>query len=120
MTCVETGSGLRPMARATCASIARIDIGEGSDRPGNGAGGDFLAGAYQALACAGKLGIGIGKLHPEGRGLGMNAVAAADGERVAMLEGAALQGLEQLIEIGEQEIAGAGKLHAETGVEHVG
>ena len=50
----------------------------------------------------------------------MDAVAAADGDRVLVLEGAALQGGEQRVEIGEQEVGGAGQLDGEAGVEHVG
>ena len=50
----------------------------------------------------------------------MDAVAAADGQRVLVLEGAPLQRREQTIEIGKQDVGGAHQLHAEAGVEHVG
>ena len=41
----------------------------------------------------------------------MDAVAAADGDRVLVLEGAALQRGEQRVDVGEQEVGGAGELH---------
>ena len=49
----------------------------------------------------------------------MDAVAAADAERVLVLEGAALQDGEQRIEVGEQDVGGLLQLHREAGVEHV-
>ena len=50
----------------------------------------------------------------------MDAVAAADGDGVLVLEGALLQRRQKRVEIGEQDVAGARKLHGEAGVEHVG
>ena len=50
----------------------------------------------------------------------MDAVAAADGERVLVLEGALLQRREQPVEVGQQDVGGAHQLHVEAGVEHVG
>ena len=50
----------------------------------------------------------------------MDAVAAADGRRQLMLERAALEHLEQCVEIGDQQVGGLLQLHRERGVEHVG
>jgi hypothetical protein len=50
----------------------------------------------------------------------MNAVAAADADGVAVLEGASLQHGEQAVEVGQQQVGGAHKLHVEAGIEHVG
>ena len=50
----------------------------------------------------------------------MDAVAAADADRVLVLEGAALQRGEQAVDILDQQVGGAGELHVEAGVEHVG
>ena len=80
---------------------ARIDIGEGADGAGEGRDGDLLARRVEPAAGAGELGIGDGELDAEGGRLGMDAVAAADGDRVLVLEGAALQGGEQRVDIGE-------------------
>ena len=49
----------------------------------------------------------------------MDAVAAADGDGVLVLEGAALERGQQRVDIGEQDVAGARQLHGEAGVEHV-
>ncbi len=49
----------------------------------------------------------------------MDAVAAADGRRVFMLEGAPLQRRQQRIEIGQQQIRRVLQLHRKSGVEHV-
>ena len=49
----------------------------------------------------------------------MDAVAAADGRRHLVLEGAALQRREQRVDVGEEEVGGARELHGEAGVEHV-
>ena len=99
---------------------ARIDLGEGADRAGDRAGRDLLARGDQPLAGAGELGIGIGELQPEGDRLGMDAVGAADGRRHLVLEGAPLQRRQHLVDVGEQQVGGAGQLHVEAGVEHVG
>ena len=74
----------------------------------------------QALPGARELGIGLGELEAEGGRLGVDAVAAADGRRRLVLEGAALERGEQRVEVGEQQVGGAHELHVEAGVEHVG
>ena len=50
----------------------------------------------------------------------MDGVGAADGRRHLVLEGALLQRRQHLVDVGDQKIRGAGELHVETGVEHVG
>ena len=50
----------------------------------------------------------------------MDAVGAADGRRELVLEGAALERGQQLVDIGDQQVGGAHELHVEAGVEHVG
>ncbi len=66
-----------------------VDIGEGADGAGDGAGGDLGAGVDQARAAAVELGIEPRELEAEGGRLGMDAVAAADADRVLVLERAA-------------------------------
>ena len=109
MTWVETGSGIEAHLLGDMVLDARVDVGEGADRAGNGAGGDFLAGGDQARAGAGEFGIGLRELEAEGRRLGMDAVAAADGERVLVLDGALLQRGQQGVEIGEQDVGRASR-----------
>ena len=50
----------------------------------------------------------------------MDAVRAADGRRELVLERAALERREQLVDVGDQQVGGAHELHVEAGVEHVG
>jgi hypothetical protein len=50
----------------------------------------------------------------------MDAVAAADGGGILVFQRAALDRGEQRVEVFEQDIGGAGKLHGQRGVEHVG
>ena len=99
---------------------ARIDLRESADRAGDRAGRDLAARRPQALAGAGELGIGVGKLEPEGRRLGVDAVRAADGRRELVLARAALKHGVELFDVGDQDVGCANELHVEAGVEHVG
>ena len=98
---------------------ARIDIGEGADRAGDCAGGDFGARGQQAGAAAVELGIGFRHLQAEGHRLGVDAMRAADADRVLVLMGAALEGGQQRVDVGQQQVGGAGELHVEAGVQDV-
>ena len=59
MTWVETGSTREAHGLGDMRFDARVDLGEGADRAGDGAGGDFLARGDQARAGAGEFGIGL-------------------------------------------------------------
>ncbi len=98
---------------------ARIDVGEGADRAGNGAGGDLLARGDEAGPISGELGISLGQLEAEGHRLRVDAVRAADGRRHLMLFGPVLQGIEQGIDIGDQDVGRTNELHVQAGIEHV-
>ena len=50
----------------------------------------------------------------------MNAVGAADGGRHFVLEGPRLQRRQHPVDVGDQQVGGAGELNVEAGVEHVG
>ncbi len=50
----------------------------------------------------------------------MHAVAAADGQRVLVLEGARFQRGKQRVDIGDEQVRCLDQLHVEAGVEHVG
>jgi hypothetical protein len=76
-------------------------------------------GRTQALLAAVELGIGLRELEAERGGLGVDAVAAADGERILVLVGALLEGGEQQVEVFQQQVGGAHQLHVQAGVEHV-
>ena len=61
-----------------------------------------------------------GEFHAKGRGLGVDGVAAADGQRVLVLERAFLQRREQLVDIGQQDVGCLRELDGEGRVEDVG
>src|SRR3546814_10372418 len=71
------------------------------------------------LFAARKFGIGLGELEPEGHGFGVDAMAAADRRGQLVLMGAALDRIEQRVEVGEQYVGGLAELDREAGVEHV-
>ena len=98
----------------------RIDVGEGADGAGDGAGRDLALRLDQAQLGALELGIGLGELQPEGRRLGVDAVRAADRRRRLVLEGAAADRGEKPVEVGEQQVRRPHQLDGKAGVEHVG
>ena len=87
--------------------------------PGDGAGGDLGARRHQPRAVADELGVVAGQLQAEGGRLGVDAVAAADGERVLVLERALLQRRQHQVDVLEQQVGGPRQLHRERGVEDV-
>src|SRR6266566_3869365 len=114
ITWVEIGSTASPMALATWASTRGSTCAKVPTAP------EIEAVATSLRAAAGKFRIGAGELEPERRGLGVDAVGAADRGRELVLERAALERLEQGIRVGDQEIGGAHELDVEAGIEHVG
>ncbi len=97
----------------------RRNVGERADRAGDRARCDIVARGNQPLAVAREFGIGLRELEPEGGRLGVDAVAAADGRRQLVLEGAALEHFQQRVEVLEQQVRGLLELHRQRGVEHV-
>ncbi len=49
----------------------------------------------------------------------MDAVAAADGDGVLEFEGAPLERGQEQVDIGDQQVGGAGKLHGQARIEHI-
>ena len=50
----------------------------------------------------------------------MDAMGAADRRRHLVFERALLEGSQEAVHIGDQQVGGAGELHIEAGVEHIG
>jgi hypothetical protein len=73
----------------------------------------FRRAPHEPRAAAVELGIGLGQLDAERGRFGMDAVAAADGGRVLVFHRAALERGEQVVDVGEQHVRGAGELHRE-------
>src|SRR5215210_7051346 len=99
---------------------ARVDIGERADGSGEGASRYFLPGRCHPLPGAGELRICIGELKTESGGFSVDAMAAPDAKRILVLEGAALESIQQFIEVAQQNVRGADQLYVKRGVENVG
>ena len=109
----------KPHALATCASTRGSICAKVPTAPEMAQVATSFARREQPLARARELGIGDGELDAERGRLGMDAVRAADGRRLLVLEGALLQRREQPVDVGDQDVGGAHQLHVEAGVEHV-
>src|SRR4029077_19714048 len=94
---------------------ARIDIGKRADGAGNRAHRYLLACGEEAGAGARELRVEPRELQAERGGLGVNAVAPADRDRILELEGAALEGGKESLHIGDQDVARAPELNGEAG-----
>ena len=121
MIWVETGSSVSFSFCATCASTRGIDVGEGADGAGDGAGRDLRPRGARARALAAREGgVVAGELQAEGGRLGMDAVAAADGRRDACARGARrLRAASRRSRSARRMSDGLRELHGEAGVEHV-
>ena len=97
----------------------RVDIGEGADSAGNRAGGNLGAGVYQASPTPVDLGIEAREGQAHRRRLGMDAVAATDTDGVLVFKRAALEGGEQFIHVGQQDIGGADQLDVECRIQNI-
>src|SRR5262249_22327627 len=86
---------------------ARIDVGEGADRAGDGAGRNLLARRDEARLRAVELGVKARELDAERRRLGVDAMAAADGDGILELERTPLQRSKEVIDIGDEDVGGA-------------
>jgi len=98
---------------------ARVHIGEGADRAGDGAGGDLLTRPHQPLPRPGEGGVMAGELQPEGGRFRMDAVAAADAGSQLVFQRTALQHRQQPVQVLQQEARRLGELHGEAGIQHV-
>ena len=119
MTWVETGSTASPIALATCSSTRGSILAKVPTAPEMAQVAISFARRDQPRAGAREFGIGDRQLDAEGGRLGMDAVAAADGRRHLVFEGALLQRRQQRVDVGDQDVGGAHQLHVEAGVEHV-
>ena len=95
-------------------------MGERAHRAGRLRHRDLRPSRRQPFAVAGKFGIMPGQFEPERGRLGMDAVAAADGEGELVLERPRLQCRHHRVEIRQQQLGRLGELHRQAGVQHVG
>ena len=98
---------------------ARIDVRERAHRARYRAGRDLGPRGGEAVPVARELGIVSGELEPEGRGFGVDAVAAPDTGGQPVLARAALERRHDRSDTGVEQVGGAGQLHGEAGIQHV-
>ena len=89
-------------------------------RAGYRAGRDLRARGGEAGPVARELGVMPGELEPKGRGLGVDAVAPPDTGGQPVLARAAFERVHRRRDAGIEQVRGAGELHREAGIQHVG
>ena len=119
MTWVETGSAASPSFSATCSSTCGSMLAKVPTAPEMAQVAISARAATRRSRLRGEVGVDAGQLEAEGRRLGVDAVAAADGRRVLVLVRAALERGQQSVEIGQQQVGGRSAAR-KRGVEHVG
>ena len=78
------------------------------------------AAASRRVPVAGEFGVVAGQFQPECGRFGVDAVAAADGQRVFVLHRPGLQRRHDRVDVLQQDVGGLGQLHRQRGVQHVG
>src|SRR5262245_31894864 len=128
MTCVDTGSTASPSFFATCSStrgaiLAKVptapEMAQVAISARAGTGRALGPARDQPGAVAGEGSVVAGQLDAERRGLGMDAVAAADGRRVLVLQRALLQRGQQPVDVSDQDVGRLGELHRKAGVQDI-
>ena len=93
---------------------------EGADCTADRDHGDLGTRGEKALAVAGELGVMAGQFEAESGGFSVDAVAAADGDGVFVLERSGSQRRHDGVDIFQQDVGGLSQLHRQRGVQHVG
>ena len=98
----------------------RLDGAVRADSARDSTEGNILAGVLKTIQIALELPGPRAKLHAEGHRLGVDAMSAAGTERVALLKGATLANLAELLDILDDQVAGLGELVAQGRVAQIG
>lgn len=98
----------------------RLDGAVGADSARDGAEGNILAGVLKTIQIALELPGPRAKLHAEGHRLGVDTMSAAGTERIALLKGATLANLAELLDVLDDQVAGLGELVAQSRVAQIG
>ena len=118
-TCVDTGSA--PRSRRD--KHAPLEVGRrrrvGADGAGDRADARLAEGALEPVGVAVGLEREAGELDAERRRLGLDAVRAADHQRVDVLARARGKRVDQLVRAAQDDLARRAQLERERGVEHV-
>ncbi len=113
MTWVLIGSGVRPIILQTCSSTAGSMLAKVPTAPEMAPVATSDRAFTKPGAVARHLGVEAGEGQAHRGRLGMDAVAAADAERVLVLERAGLQRGQHPVETGQQQVRGAHELDVE-------
>ncbi len=97
-----------------------VDVGEGADSAGDGAGGDLSPCCHKTRPVAGHFGVKAGEGQAHRGRLGVDAVAAPDANGVLMLHRAGFQRGQNPVKADQQQVGRPHQLHVEGGVQHVG
>src|ERR1700722_8537076 len=97
----------------------RVDVGESADSAGNSAGRDLLARCDKPGASSAKFRVCEGEFEAERGGLGVNSMRPANRRGRLMLKSAPFERREQVVNVGDKDVARAPELYRETRVKHV-
>ncbi len=99
---------------------AWIQMCERADRAADRGDRNFGACGQQSLAVAGEFRVVPCQLQSKGRGFCMDAMAAADGDGVFMLDRPRLQRSHHRVNISQQDVRGLGQLHRQRRIQNIG
>ena len=98
----------------------RLDGAVRANSARDGTEGNILAGVLKTIQIALEFPGPRAELHAEGHRLGVDAMSAAGTERVALLKGATLANLAELLDVLDDQVAGLGELVAQGRVAQIG
>ena len=98
----------------------RLDGAVRANSARDGTEGNVLAGVLKTIQIALEFPCPRAKLHTKGHRLGVDAMGAAGTERVALLKGATLANLAELLDVLDDQVAGLGELVAQSRVAQIG
>jgi hypothetical protein len=97
----------------------RVNVGKGANRARNGTGPNFVPRCQKPAAAPRHLGVKTGKGQAHGRRFGMDAVAAANADRVLVFKGTGLQRGKNPVHPKQQKIRCANQLNVQRGIQNV-
>ncbi len=114
------GGGIQSQPAADISLHLRIDKGEGPDGTRYLSRAHRFPGPNQALPVAGHLRIPERHFQAEGNGLRMNPVGTADHDGILVFIGLALQDLQKLLQVLDQDIRRLLQQHRQGGIQDIG
>ena len=119
MICDVTRGAIERQARADLPLDGGLEVRVGAHRARDLADADDVARAQQPLPIALQLLVPERQLQTEGDRLGVHAVGASDHRRTAMLGGAVADGVREVVDVLQQQVAGLVELERQGRVDDV-